>query len=59
MDDQNLNGPIQAAHGRTAHGSLEQPVLGFVHQYTTQIKVLMKKIRFLVKIGQSIAVFPF
>ena len=37
------NGPIQAAYGCMAHGSLNQPVLGFGHQYTTQILVLMKK----------------
>ena len=33
--------------------------LGFGHQYMTQMKVLIKKIRFLAKIGQSVAVFPF
>ena len=60
-----LNRPIQAAMGRMAMGSLCRPVLGqmgrsgFGHQYTTQIKVLMKKIRFLAKIGRSLTVFPF
>ena len=50
---------------RMAMGSLNRPVLGrmgrlgFGHQYGIQIKVLMKKIRFLTKIAQSIAVFPF
>ena len=50
---------------RMAMGSLNRPVLGrmgrlgFGHQYMTQIEVLMKKIRFLVKIGGSVAVFPF
>ena len=49
----------------TAMGSLNRPVLGqmgrlgFGHKYTTQIKVPLKKIRFLAKIGRSIAVFPF
>ena len=44
-----LNRPIQAAMGRMAMGSLSRPVLGqmgrlgFGHQYTTQMKVLMKK----------------
>ena len=47
-----------------AMGSLNRPVLGqmgrlgFGHQYMTQIEVFMKKIRFLVKIGRSVAVFP-
>ena len=36
------NRPIQAAHGHTAHSSLNLPVLGYGHHYTTQIKVLMK-----------------
>ena len=41
--------PIQAAVGHMAMGSLNRPVLGlmgrsgFGHQYTTQMKVLMKK----------------
>ena len=48
-----------------AMGSLNRPVfgrmgrLGFGHQYTTKMKVFMKKIRFLAKIGISITVFPF
>ena len=50
--------------GRMAMGSLNRPVLGqmdrlgFGHQYSTQIKVLIKK-RFLAKIGRPVAVFPF
>ena len=57
--------PIKATVVRTAMGRLNQPVLGqmghlgFDHQYTTQIKVIMKKIRFLAKIGRLNAVFPF
>ena len=60
IDDQNLNGPlglkrpIQAAHAHMTCSSLNCPVLGFCHQYATQIKALMKKIRFLGKIGWSI-----
>ena len=56
---------ILAAVGRMTIGSLNRPVLGrmgrlgFGHQNTIQIKVLMKKIRFLDKIGRLIAVFPF
>ena len=43
--------------GHMAMGSLNRPVLGrmgclgFGHQYMTQIKVLMKEIIFLAKIG--------
>ena len=50
---------------RMAMGSLNRPVLGrmgrlgFGHQYMTQIKVFMKETRFLIKIGGSVAVFPF
>ena len=48
--------------GHTAMGSPNLPVLGqmgpfgFIHQYTTQNKVILV---FLAKIGRSVAVFPF
>ena len=51
MADSALNGLIQAGCGCMAHGSLNQLVLGFGHQYMTQIKVLMKKTQFLAKIA--------
>ena len=65
IDDQNLKQADLGCLGHTATASLNLPVwgrmghLGFGHQYTTQIKVLIKKIRFLAKIGRFIAVFPF
>ena len=51
------NRSILAAVGRMTIGSLNRPVLGrmgrlgFGHQNTIQIKVLVKKIRFSAKIG--------
>ena len=65
IDDQNLKQADLGCLGHTATASLNRPVwgrmghLGFGHQFTTQIKVLIKKIRFFAKIGRFIAVFPF
>ena len=60
IDDQNLNGPLglkRADSGCSCPYGLQQPespCFRFFHQYATQIKALMKKIRFLGKIGWSI-----